>query len=86
MCRIIYKKLDINRKLIFRKFEKEIKVCAVTIIIVINESAVQGLERVRTLSVLRPLPNTINPQKKEKEKIVGGKNNEYIRQTRRHWL
>ena len=27
MSRIIYKRLDANHKLIFRKFEKEIKVC-----------------------------------------------------------
>ena len=27
MSRIIYKKLDANHKLIFTKFEKEIKVC-----------------------------------------------------------
>ena len=27
MSRIIYEKLDANHKLIFRKFEKEIKVC-----------------------------------------------------------
>ena len=27
MSRIIYKRLDTNPKLIFRKFEKEIKVC-----------------------------------------------------------
>ena len=27
MSRIIYKRLDANPKLIFRKFEKEIKVC-----------------------------------------------------------
>ena len=27
MSRIIYKRLDANHKFIFRKFEKEIKVC-----------------------------------------------------------
>ena len=35
MSRIIYKRLDANRKLIFRKFEKEIKVCTKIIIIII---------------------------------------------------
>ena len=32
MSRIIYKRLDADHKLIFRKFEKEIKVCIMIII------------------------------------------------------
>ena len=35
-----------------------------------TESAVQGRERVRTLSVRRPQPHTTNPWKEEKDKIV----------------
>ena len=42
-------------------------------IIIILESAVQGRERVRTLSVLRPQPHTTNPWKEEKDKTVGDK-------------
>ena len=43
------------------------------IIIIILESAVQGQERVRTLSVQRPQPHTTNPFKEEKYKTVGDK-------------
>ena len=42
-------------------------------IIIILESAVQGRERVRTLSVQRPQPHTTNPGKEEKDKTVGDK-------------
>ena len=37
------------------------------------ESAVQGRERVRTLSVQRPQPHTTNPWKEENDKTVGDK-------------
>ena len=37
------------------------------------ESAVQGRERVRTLSVQRPQPHTTNPWKEEKDETVGDK-------------
>ena len=37
------------------------------------ESAVQGWEIVRTLSVQRPQPHTTNPSKEEEDKIVGDK-------------
>ena len=42
-------------------------------IIIILESAVQGRERARTLSVKRPQPHTTNPWKEEKDKTVGDK-------------
>ena len=45
----------------------------IIIIIIILESAVQGRERVRTLSVQRPQPHTTNPWKGEKDKTVGDK-------------
>ena len=45
----------------------------IIIIIIILESAVQGRERVRTLSVQRPQPHTTNPWKEERDKTVGDK-------------
>ena len=45
----------------------------IIIIIIILESAVQGRDRVRTLSVQRPQPHTTNPWKEEKDKTVGDK-------------
>ena len=45
----------------------------IIIIIILLESAVQGRERVRTLSVQRPQPHTTNPWKEEKDKTVGDK-------------
>ena len=45
----------------------------IIIIIIILESAVQGRERVRTLSVQRPQPHTTNPWKQEKDKTVRDK-------------
>ena len=44
-----------------------------SIIIIILESAVQGRERVRTLSVQRPQPHTTIPWREEKDKTVGDK-------------
>ena len=55
------------------------------IIIIILKSAVQGRERVRTLSVQRPQPHTTNPWKEEKDKTVGDKKKE-IMPTGKHWL
>ena len=43
------------------------------IIIITIESAVQGRERVRTLSIREPQPHTTNPWKDEKEKMLGDK-------------
>ena len=45
----------------------------IIIIIIILESAVQGRERVRTLSVQGPQTHTTNPWKEEKDKTVGDK-------------
>ena len=43
------------------------------IIIIKIESALQGQEKVRTLSIRKPQPHTTNKWKEEKEKILGGK-------------
>ena len=51
------------------------------IIIIILESAVQGRERVRTLSVQRPQPHTTNPWKEEEYKTVGDK-----KERGKHWF
>ena len=37
------------------------------------ESAVQGREKMKTLSVQRPQPHTTNPRMQEKDKTVGDK-------------
>ena len=46
-------------------------------IIIQIELAVQGQERVRTLSIQRPQPHATNLWKEEKEKIVGNKGADY---------
>ena len=51
----------------------------IIIIIIKIESAVQGRERVITLSIRRPQPHTTNQSIKQKEKIVGDKKKEQIR-------
>ena len=57
------------------------------IIIIILESAVQGRERVRTLSDQRPQPHTTNPWKEEKDKtVLETKKKEQIMPTGKHWL
>ena len=50
-----------------------VAILVIIIIIIILESAVQGWERVRTLSVQRPQPHSTNPWKEEKDKTVGDK-------------
>ena len=57
----------------------------IIIIIIKLESAVQGRERVRTLSVGRPQPHTTNPWKEEKDKTLGDKKEKQIMPTGKHW-
>ena len=56
------------------------------IIIIKNESAMQGWEKMRTLVIRRPQPHTTNPWKAEREKILGDEKKEQIRPVRGHWL
>ena len=53
-------------------------------IIIKNESATQGWERVRTLSIPRPQPHITNQRKGEYERIVEDKKREQIRPRGKH--